>query len=61
MGKLASYSGNLKNNLYPHREYILRFTDNAFSSTFISTIGIDFKVKTVLINGKKIKLQVRSC
>jgi len=37
---------------------IFRFTDNAFSSTFISTIGIDFKVKTVLINGKKIKLQI---
>merc|ERR1711915_645221 len=37
---------------------IFRFTDDAFSSTFISTIGIDFKVKTVLLKGKKIKLQV---
>merc|ERR1711915_85740 len=37
---------------------IFRFTDDAFSSTFISTIGIDFKVKTVLLKGKKIKLQI---
>merc|ERR1712123_377975 len=37
---------------------IFRFTDDAFSSTFISTIGIDFKVKTILLRGKKIKLQI---
>merc|ERR1711892_1329182 len=37
---------------------VFRFTDDAFSSTFISTIGIDFKVKTILLMGKKIKLQI---
>ena len=60
-GKLVLSSGNFWNDfdlsLYV-TIHILRFTDNAFSSTFISTIGIDFKVKTILINGKKIKLQV---
>ena len=28
------------------------------SGTFISTIGVDFKVRTVTIDGKKIRLQI---
>jgi len=35
-----------------------RFSDDAFNTTFISTIGIDFKIKTIEMNGKKIKLQI---
>ncbi|KAF4091993.1 hypothetical protein AMELA_G00016050 [Ameiurus melas] len=31
---------------------------DAFNTTFISTIGIDFKIKTVELQGKKIKLQI---
>uniref|UniRef100_A0A8C6A4J0 Ras-related protein Rab-13 n=1 Tax=Marmota marmota marmota TaxID=9994 RepID=A0A8C6A4J0_MARMA len=34
------------------------FPDDAFNTTFISTIGIDFKIKTVELQGKKIKLQI---
>lgn len=37
---------------------LFRFSDDAFNTTFISTIGIDFKIKTVEIDGKKIKLQI---
>ncbi|XP_032681878.1 ras-related protein Rab-10 [Odontomachus brunneus] len=37
---------------------LFRFSDDAFSTTFISTIGIDFKIKTVELRGKKIKLQI---
>ncbi|TNN14867.1 Ras-related protein isoform 3 [Schistosoma japonicum] len=37
---------------------LLRFSDNLFNQTFISTIGIDFKIRTVDIDGKKIKLQI---
>uniref|UniRef100_A0A8C4S7U6 small monomeric GTPase n=1 Tax=Erpetoichthys calabaricus TaxID=27687 RepID=A0A8C4S7U6_ERPCA len=37
---------------------IIRFAEDNFNSTYISTIGIDFKVKTVEVDGKKIKLQV---
>nr|CAD7587815.1 unnamed protein product [Timema genevievae] len=37
---------------------LFRFSDDAFTTTFISTIGIDFKIKTVELRGKKIKLQI---
>lgn len=37
---------------------LCRFSDDSFNSSFISTIGIDFKMKTIELNGKKIKLQI---
>ncbi|XP_077177530.1 ras-related protein Rab-13 [Paroedura picta] len=37
---------------------IIRFAEDNFSGTYISTIGIDFKIRTVEIGGKRIKLQV---
>lgn len=37
---------------------MLRFSGDAFNRTFIPTIGIDFKVKTIELRGKKIKLQI---
>lgn len=37
---------------------LVRFLDDNFSPSFITTIGIDFKIKTIDINGKKIKLQL---
>ena len=37
---------------------LVRFVDDTFSPSFITTIGIDFKIKTIDINGKKIKLQL---
>ena len=36
---------------------LLRYTDNTFTDSFISTIGVDFKTKIVDINGKKIKME----
>lgn len=38
--------------------FLCRFTDDVFSSTFISTIGIDFKVKTIVVKDKRVKLQI---
>jgi len=35
-----------------------RFSDDTFNPAFISTIGIDFKVKTIEIDNYKIKLQI---
>ena len=40
------------------KQKLLRFSDDTFNTTFISTIGIDFKIKTVELQGKKIKLQI---
>ncbi|KAF6725986.1 Ras-related protein Rab-8B [Oryzias melastigma] len=37
---------------------LFRFSEDAFNTTFISTIGIDFKIRTVDLEGKKIKLQI---
>lgn len=37
---------------------LIRFSDDAFSSTYITTIGVDFKIKTVTLRGKIIKLQI---
>lgn len=37
---------------------LLRFCDNQFTPSFITTIGIDFKIRTIDIDGKRIKLQV---
>ena len=37
---------------------LLRFTNDEYSSSFISTIGIDFKLRTIQIDGKIIRLQI---
>lgn len=37
---------------------LTRYCDSDFSPTFITTIGIDFKVRTVKINNKNVKLQI---
>ncbi|XP_025090535.1 ras-related protein Rab-35-like [Pomacea canaliculata] len=37
---------------------LLRFADNIFSGTYITTIGVDFKIRTVDVNGEKVKLQI---
>ena len=33
---------------------LLRFTDDAFDPEQAATIGVDFKVKTVTVNGDKV-------
>eukprot|EP01083_Nonionella_stella_P084985 235349_1 len=37
---------------------VLRFSNDEFTSSFITTIGIDFKIKTMEIDGKRVKLQL---
>ena len=37
---------------------LLRYANDSFSPTYITTIGIDFKIKNIQLNGKQIKLQV---
>ena len=38
---------------------LVRFADNIFTPSYITTIGVDFKIRTIELNGQKIKLQVR--
>jgi len=37
---------------------LLRFADDSYTETYISTIGVDFKIRTVVSDGKTIKLQI---
>lgn len=37
---------------------LLRFADDTYSESYISTIGVDFKIRTINIEGKTIKLQI---
>jgi len=37
---------------------LLRFVDDSYTSSFITTIGIDFKIKTIELDGKRVKLQI---
>lgn len=38
--------------------FLFRYSDDSFTSAFVSTVGIDFKVQTVFRNDKRIKLQI---
>jgi len=37
---------------------LVRFADNHFSGNYITTIGVDFKIRTIEINGERVKLQI---
>lgn len=38
---------------------LVRFKDDTFlSGSFIATVGIDFRNKTIVINNKQVKLQI---
>lgn len=37
---------------------LYRFSDDVFNNKYISTIGVDFKIKTIVIDNKIIKLQI---
>jgi len=37
---------------------LFRFADHAYTESYISTIGVDFKIRTVELDGKTIKLQI---
>ena len=37
---------------------LVRFADNTFSGNYITTIGVDFKIRTINVNGERVKLQI---
>jgi len=49
---LIGDSGTGKSNL------MLRFADDTYIDSYISTIGVDFKIRSIEMDGKLIKLQI---
>jgi Ras-related protein Rab-1A len=39
---------------------LFRFADDVWNDKYVTTIGVDFKIKTLDINGKTVKLQIVS-
>lgn len=37
---------------------LLRFAEDSFTSNYVATIGVDFKIKTVEVGGARVKLQL---
>ncbi|KAL5213780.1 hypothetical protein ABZP36_002932 [Zizania latifolia] len=37
---------------------LLRFADDSYVDTYIRTIGVDFKIRTIELDGKTVKLQI---
>ena len=37
---------------------LMQYIDSVYADNYISTIGVDFKIKTIELDGKQIKLQV---
>lgn len=38
--------------------FLKRYTDNVFMQDYISTIGVDFKIKTIMVDDEVVKLQL---
>lgn len=37
---------------------LMRFADSTFTGSFITTIGVDFKIRTIVVNNERVKLQI---
>ncbi|KAI9030669.1 GTP-binding protein ypt1 [Phycomyces nitens] len=37
---------------------LLRFADDSYTESYVSTIGVDFKIRTIELEGKTVKLQI---
>ena len=49
---IAGSSGVGKSSL------LLRYVDNIWTGSTLSTIGVDFKFKSIIVNDEKIKMQI---
>ena len=59
-GNLVSFSGETCTfSFYLFTDLLsCRFADDTYTESYISTIGVDFKIRTIELDGKTIKLQV---
>lgn len=37
---------------------LTKFCDGVFKDSYVATIGVDFKIKTINVDGSKIRLQI---
>lgn len=74
MSKIVSKKGSRSQNSEPYdrlakiaiigdssvgkTNILLRYVDDQYEMTHITTVGIDFKVKTVSFDGYRIKMQI---
>ena len=59
---VGMYNSNCENSqiFLGKSSFLLRFSDNTYTTQYISTIGVDFKIKTMQIDDYIIKLQIVS-
>ncbi|KAH0918736.1 hypothetical protein HID58_026396 [Brassica napus] len=58
VGPRPAVQGPRPTQISIQRCLLLRFSDGSFTTSFITTIGIDFKIRTIELDGKRIKLQI---
>ncbi|GFS62065.1 ras-related protein Rab-35 [Trichonephila inaurata madagascariensis] len=49
---------NIRTTRVGKSSLLLRFADNTFTGNYITTIGVDFKIRTVEVDGERVKLQI---
>ena len=59
MDEITLKIGLIGNQSTGKKDLIRKFVDNEFEDNYISTIGVDYFEKNVIINNKKIKLVIQ--
>ena len=64
VGKVSALSDTCGSLVEPNFQLqsclLLRFAEDAFTDSYLSTIGVDFKIRTIELEGKTVKLQIVS-
>lgn len=64
LGENIGVANFLSNQFHPYLfcskklTWLIRILPFEISGTYITTIGVDFKIRTVDVNGEKVKLQI---
>jgi Ras-related protein Rab-1A len=49
---------NIIADFSPKSCLLLRFSEDSYTESYLSTIGVDFKIRTIDVEGKTVKLQI---